>query len=72
MIGRYVRIIEIYKEHKEYNKLNEYLKGYLDTKTVLSEMEFYLSIEFDDIEDNEVIVELAKELKLIKIILLYC
>ena len=63
MVGRYVRILEIYKEYKEQDKTKEYLKGYLEVKTVLSEMEFYLSIDFDDIDENDVLLELTKELK---------
>ena len=43
--------------------MKQYLKAYLEVKTVLSEMEFYLSIDFEDIEENDVITELAKELK---------
>ena len=65
MVGRYVRILEIYKEYKEQEKIKEYLKGYLEVKSILSEMEFYLSIDFEDIEENDVMLELTKELKLV-------
>ena len=63
MVGRYVRILEIYKEYKEEEKMKQYLKAYLEVKSVLSEMEFYLSIDFEDTEENDVVTELAKELK---------
>lgn len=63
MVGRYVRILEIYKEYKEEEKMKQYLKAYLEVKAVLSEMEFYLSIDFEDTEENDVVTELAKELK---------
>ena len=63
MVGRYVRILEIYKEYKEEEKMKQYLKAYLEVKPVLSEMEFYLSIDFEDTEENDVVTELAKKLK---------
>jgi hypothetical protein len=63
MVGRYVRILEIYKEYKEEDKMKQYLKAYLEVKSILSEMEFYLSIDFEDNEENDVIIELTKELK---------
>ena len=63
MVGRYVRILEIYKEYKEEEKMKQYLKAYLEVKSVLSEMEFYLSIDFEDTEENDVVTELAKKLK---------
>ncbi len=71
MVGRYVRILEIYKEYKEQEKMKDYLKGYLEVKSILSEMEFYLSIDFEDIEENDVILELTKELKFVLFNFLY-
>lgn len=35
----------------------------MDVKKVLSEMEFYLSLDFEDLEMDEVITELISELK---------
>lgn len=63
LIGRYVRILEVSKEYKKNEKLNDYIKRYLEVKEVLSEMEFYFSLDFEDIEENEVLTELIKELK---------
>lgn len=40
-----------------------YLKRYVEVKEVISEMEFYLSLDFEDIEENEIITELMKEIK---------
>lgn len=69
MVGRYVRILEIYKEYKEEEKMKQYLKAYLEVKAVLSEIEFYLSIDFEDTEENDVVTELAKELKFFKFLM---
>lgn len=41
-----------------------YYNELMDVKKVLSDMEFYLSLDFEDLEFNEVVVELVEELKL--------
>lgn len=55
--------MEVSKEYKKTEKINDYIKRYLEVKEILSEMEFYLSLDFEDIEENEVLTELIKELK---------
>ena len=40
-----------------------YYNELMDVKKVLSDMEFYLSLDFEDLEFNEVVVELVDEFK---------
>lgn len=66
MNSRYLRMIEFFQQTKKKENKARVIKDFEHLKAVASQMKFYFSLDFKNFEQNFVITEAKKGIKLIK------